>query len=57
MEQIILIFKFIFICICFFFFFNSAESKKIIEGSAQIIDGDTIHISNNKIRLHGIDAT
>ena len=30
--------------------------KKIIEGKAKIIDGDTIHIGKNKIRLHGIDA-
>ena len=30
-------------------------SKSII-GKAIIIDGDTIHIGENKIRLHGIDA-
>ena len=30
-------------------------SKSII-GKAIIIDGDTIHIDKNKIRLHGIDA-
>ncbi len=29
---------------------------KTIIGKAKIIDGDTIHIRNNKIRLHGIDA-
>jgi len=27
-----------------------------ISGSAVVTDGDTIKISNNKIRLHGIDA-
>ena len=31
-------------------------SEKIIEGKPIIIDGDTIHIGKNKIRLHGIDA-
>ena len=55
MEQKILIFKFL---ITFFLFFYSSVcfSKKIIEGKVKIIDGDTIHIGNNKIRLHGIDA-
>ena len=39
-------------------FFYSVDSfaNKIIEGRAKIIDGDTIHIGENKIRLHGIDA-
>jgi len=27
-----------------------------VTGSARIVDGDTIHISKTKIRLHGIDA-
>ena len=27
-----------------------------IKGKAIIIDGDTIHIGNNKVRLYGIDA-
>jgi endonuclease YncB( thermonuclease family) len=27
-----------------------------IKGKPRIVDGDTIHIANNKIRLHGIDA-
>ena len=34
---------------------NFANSKTIF-GKARIIDGDTIHIKSNKIRLHGIDA-
>ena len=29
---------------------------KTINGKPHIIDGDTIHIKSNKIRLHGIDA-
>ena len=50
-----MIFKFL---ITFFliFYSSSSFSKKIIEGKAKIIDGDTIHIGKNKIRLHGIDA-
>ena len=35
---------------------SASFSEKIIEGKAIIIDGDTIHIGKNKIRLHGIDA-
>ena len=55
MEQKILIFNFL---ITFFLIlFSSASfSEKIIEGKVKIIDGDTIHIEKNKIRLHGIDA-
>ena len=55
MEQKILIFKFLF---TFFLILFSSTSfaEKIIEGKAKIIDGDTIHINKNKIRLHGIDA-
>ena len=38
-------------------FLISANSfSKTIIGNARIIDGDTIHINSNKIRLHGIDA-
>ena len=54
MEQKILIFK---ILILFFFMINSsALTQEIIKGNAKVIDGDTIHIGKNKIRLHGIDA-
>ena len=53
MVQKILIFKFIFFCILLNFNFLNA---KTIIGKAKIIDGDTIHIDKNKIRLHGIDA-
>ena len=40
---------------CLVFFFTQAYGKTIF-GKVKIIDGDTIHIDNNKIRLHGIDA-
>ena len=55
MEQKILIFKLLVIfCLCLYSF--NTFSKEIILGKAIIIDGDTIHIGENKIRLHGIDA-
>ena len=58
MEQKILIFKlFIFFCFFLLFLFSyNVQSQNLIKGKAKIIDGDTIHIDNNKIRLHGIDA-
>ena len=34
----------------------SHSSEKIILGNAKVIDGDTIKINDNKIRLFGIDA-
>ena len=37
------------------FCFNQACGKTIY-GKAKIIDGDTIHIGNKKVRLHAIDA-
>ena len=47
-----LIYSFFFsIVLCF----NQTHGKTIY-GKAKIIDGDTIHIGNNKIRLHAIDA-
>ena len=51
----------ILIIICSIFFiltYNDVQSKEIkeISGNAQIIDGDTIKINSEKIRLHGIDA-
>ena len=36
-------------------FFSQAYGKTI-HGKPKIIDGDTIHIGKNKIRLHAIDA-
>ena len=49
-----MIFKIIFTF--FILFFNTILHAKTINGKAKIIDGDTIHINENKIRLHGIDA-
>ena len=39
-----------------FFIFSNLAVAITIEGKSKIIDGDTIHIKSNKIRLHGIDA-
>ena len=46
---------FILILTSLVFITNFANSRTIL-GKARIIDGDTIHIMSNKIRLHGIDA-
>ena len=56
MEQKILIFKLLFIIFFCFVLNTSVQSQKLIQGKAKVIDGDSIHIGNNKIRLHGIDA-
>ena len=53
MVQKILIFKIFIIFI--FININNLNAKTII-GKSRIIDGDTIYINTNKIRLHGIDA-
>ena len=53
MAQKILIFKIFFLI---FLFNNNLLYAKTIIGKAKVIDGDTIHIDKNKIRLHGIDA-
>ena len=34
----------------------SSPAHADITGTPRIVDGDTIHIANTKIRLHGIDA-
>ena len=49
-----LIFKIIFIL--FFFLFPYLFELQEVYGDAKVVDGDTIHIGKNKIRLHGIDA-
>ena len=49
----ILIFKFIFYT---FLLSNNILNAKTIIGVPQVIDGDTIRINSNKIRLHGMDA-
>ena len=48
-----MIFKIFFLIL--FFYSNTLFAKTII-GKAKVIDGDTIHINKDKIRLHGIDA-
>ena len=53
MVQKIWIFKLLIFFIIFYCSITLAES---IKGKARIIDGDTIHIGKNKIRLYGIDA-
>ena len=50
-----MIFKFL-IILPLILYSSASFAEKIIEGKAKIIDGDTIHIGKNKIRLHGIDA-
>ena len=50
MKTTILIFSIILLSLSNFVF------AKTINGKPKIIDGDTIHIKSNKIRLHGIDA-
>ena len=54
MVLAILIFKLI--IFLFYFTFSFSVQAQSISGKAKIIDGDTIHIGKNKIRLHGIDA-
>ena len=54
MVLVTLIFKIIFIL--FFFLFPYFFESLVVYGEAKVIDGDTIHIGKNKIRLHGIDA-
>ena len=56
MVQKILIFKFLLIGLFFILFSIEGRSQNLIIGKAKVIDGDTIHIGKNKIRLHGIDA-
>ena len=56
MEQKTLMFKLLFIVFFCLVLNTSVQSQKLMKGKAKVIDGDTIHIGNNKIRLHGIDA-
>jgi endonuclease YncB( thermonuclease family) len=53
MAQKILIFKILFLLLLFN---NNVLNAKNIIGKPKVIDGDTVHINHNKIRLHGIDA-
>ena len=38
------------------FFFTQTLNSKEIYGKPKIIDGDTVHINNKRIRLEGIDS-
>ena len=49
MEQKTLIFKLLFIGFFCFVLSTNVQSQKLIKGKAKVIDGDTIHIGNNKI--------
>ncbi len=51
-----MIFRILFYCFIIFLSSFSAQSEKYITGKAQIVDGDTINVNYNIIRLHGIDA-
>ena len=48
--------KFFYLILFIILLFSNYSKAKTIIGKAKIIDGDTIHININKIRLHGIDA-
>ena len=50
MDVKILIFSF------FILSFFRQSYEKTIYGKPKIIDGDTVHINNKKIRLHAIDT-
>ena len=39
-----------------FFFFKQNSFASIFEGITRVIDGDSLEINNNKIRLFGVDA-
>ena len=52
MDVKILIFSFFLLFLVILF----QSYGKTIYGEPEIIDGDTVHINNNKIRLHAIDA-
>ena len=44
------------VTIILFLLFNQNALAQEISGVTKIIDGDTVHINNYKIRLEGIDA-
>ena len=35
---------------------SPADAREVIQGTASVIDGDTLEIHGQRIRLHGIDA-
>ena len=48
--------KIIYLILLIIFFFKTNSYSEEITGYAKVIDGDTIRIKENKIRLYGIDA-
>ena len=48
--------KIIYLILFIFFFLKTNLYSEEITGYAKVIDGDTIRIKGNKIRLYGIDA-
>jgi endonuclease YncB( thermonuclease family) len=48
--------KYLIFIFLFFVFFQENIFAKEINGKARIVDGDTVEINNNMIRLLGIDA-
>ena len=45
-----------FVSLFFLVISSSFAQTKSIEGRTRVIDGDTLKIGKNRIRLHGIDA-
>jgi endonuclease YncB( thermonuclease family) len=48
--------KKIFLSLIFLLVLISISTADEIKGFSKVVDGDTVHINNNKIRLNGIDA-
>ena len=48
--------KIIYLILLIIFFSKTNSYSEDITGYAKVIDGDTIKINGNKIRLYGIDA-
>ena len=48
--------KIIYLIFFIIFFLKTNSYSEEITGYAKVIDGDTIRIKGNKIRLYGIDA-
>ena len=48
--------KIIYLILLIIFFSKTNSYSEEITGYAKVIDGDTIRIKGNKIRLYGIDA-
>jgi len=48
--------RFLFLCVLLLPFFIYINPVNAQEGNATVIDGDTLDISGQRIRLHGVDA-